>query len=338
MTKNTQAIEIIAELAQGFEGDPSYAHLLLKAAAKAGANAAKFQLVYADELATQDYKYYDLFKDLEMEDQVWKDLRDTSKNLGLELHVDVFGPKSLELAENLNLTSIKLHGTDTTNLGFLERVAQSSIPRVFLGAGGAHWSEIKCALDVLKSKNVVIMLGFQGYPTPTAANHISRIPVLAGLLNAHSFEARVGFSEHADPTSNLSHTLTCAALGAGVRIVEKHLTLGRNMEMEDFEAALNPDEFSEFCVTVRETATAIHGCTDKDDFGMSQSEKEYRHAIRRHVIACGPIKAGTAISPDMVELKRSSEAKPIYDITSTYDKVLTKSVVTGEALTVDKLK
>ena len=35
-------VEIVAELAQGFEGCPEQAKLLVKAAAKAGANAAKF--------------------------------------------------------------------------------------------------------------------------------------------------------------------------------------------------------------------------------------------------------------------------------------------------------
>jgi N,N'-diacetyllegionaminate synthase len=64
-------IEIIAELAQGFEGRPEQARLLMKAAASAGADAAKYQLVYADELATPDYKYYDLFRSLEMPDDVW---------------------------------------------------------------------------------------------------------------------------------------------------------------------------------------------------------------------------------------------------------------------------
>jgi hypothetical protein len=46
-------VQIIAELAQGFEGRPEQARLLLRAAAAAGADAAKYQLVYADELAIE---------------------------------------------------------------------------------------------------------------------------------------------------------------------------------------------------------------------------------------------------------------------------------------------
>ena len=51
-------IEVIAELAQGFEGRPDQARLLLQAAASAGADAAKFQLIYADELAAPDYRHW----------------------------------------------------------------------------------------------------------------------------------------------------------------------------------------------------------------------------------------------------------------------------------------
>ena len=64
-----QPITVIAEAAQGFEGDPFVARLLVKAAAAGHADMVKFQLVYADELATPEYAYYGLFKQLEMADQ-----------------------------------------------------------------------------------------------------------------------------------------------------------------------------------------------------------------------------------------------------------------------------
>ena len=67
---------IIAEIAQGFEGNFEQSKLLIKAAAKAGADAVKFQLVYANELATADYKYYSLFKELEMSISQWQSLKD----------------------------------------------------------------------------------------------------------------------------------------------------------------------------------------------------------------------------------------------------------------------
>ena len=200
-------IEIIAELAQGFEGKPDQAKLLLKAAAAAGASAAKFQLVNADELATPDYKYFDLFKSLEMPDEIWIELSDIALKLNINLNVDIFGPQSLKLAEKINVAAIKLHGTDITNTGLLEKVAESSIKKVLLGAGGAWLPEIKKALEILNSKQVVVLLGFQSYPTPNEDNQISRVRFLSNLLKNNYTFASIGFADHTQTDNFLSIAL-----------------------------------------------------------------------------------------------------------------------------------
>ena len=120
-------IEIIAELAQGFEGCPKQAKLLVKAAAKAGANAAKFQLVYADEIATDDYEYYGLFSSLEMSYDDWVGIKKTCDEFNVELILDVFGSKSLDLAEKLRVETVKLHATDINSIGFLKKLSNSSV-------------------------------------------------------------------------------------------------------------------------------------------------------------------------------------------------------------------
>ena len=83
-------VEIIAEMAQGFEGSYNQAKLLVKAAASAGANAVKFQLVYADELATSDYLHYNLFKSLEMSDEDWNSINKYSEKNKIQLYLDIF--------------------------------------------------------------------------------------------------------------------------------------------------------------------------------------------------------------------------------------------------------
>ena len=88
-------LEIVAELAQGFEGSPAKASLLLQSAANAGADAAKFQLIYDDELSTPDYKFYSLFQSLEMSDTDWENLKNQSSKIEVELQFDIFGELSL---------------------------------------------------------------------------------------------------------------------------------------------------------------------------------------------------------------------------------------------------
>jgi len=70
--KSNNKFEIIAEIAQGNEGDPKLAQLLTAGAMASGAYAVKYQFVSADELATPDYQYYDLLKSLELSTDSWK--------------------------------------------------------------------------------------------------------------------------------------------------------------------------------------------------------------------------------------------------------------------------
>lgn len=193
------SLQIIAEVAQGFEGKIDQSRLLIKAAAMAGADAVKFQLVFADELATPDYKYYDLFRSLEMSEETWFGLSNYAKDLGIELFLDIFGERSLRLSEKMNVSTIKLHGTDITNIGLLELVSKSTIRNILLGAGGAYLSEIRKALSMLSRKRVVVLLGYQGYPTPDNCNQIDRIRELKDVLTFANVS--IGFADHADPFS-----------------------------------------------------------------------------------------------------------------------------------------
>lgn len=320
------SVEIIAELAQGFEGRPEQARLLLKAAAAGRADAAKYQLVYADELAAPDYKHYALFKTLEMPDAAWEQLAAEARTLGVALHLDVFGARSLALAERIGAAAIKLHPTDLANAGMLAAVAASSIGRVVLGVGGARADEIEQALRTLAAKPVVLLLGFQAYPTPDDTNQIARLHVLAGRAPQFHRDVRIGFADHAAPDTPLRYALAAAAIGAGATVIEKHLTLGRNMALEDHESALNPDEFLEFSRTIRACATAIGTPTGADDFGMSDPEATYRSTIRRHVVAARPLAQGTVLSAADLVLKRTSAAEPLTDLHRAYDRTLTRDL------------
>ena len=166
-------IEIVAELAQGFEGCVQQTKLMVKAAAMAGADAVKFQLVFADELSTPDYEHYELFKTLEMSKDEWMEVKNMCSELSINLIFDVVGEIGLSLAQEMNIKTIKLHATDINNHGFLVKIANSDIERIMLGAGGAYSNEIDNALQILEHKEIVLFHGFQGYPTAIEENQIN---------------------------------------------------------------------------------------------------------------------------------------------------------------------
>ena len=162
-----------------------------------------------------------------------------ASGLGISLYTDIFGMRSLSPSEEIKIPCVKIHGTDIANEFLLKSVAAFSIPKVIIGAGGAYPNEIEVALNLLKNKQVVILLGFQAYPTSTEHNQIARIDILKSHINSKYSGVEIGFADHAEPTSLLRFAIATTAIGNGATVIEKHLTLGREMKMKDNESALN---------------------------------------------------------------------------------------------------
>ena len=98
-------------------------------------------------------------------------------------------------------------------------------------------------------------------------------------------------------------------------MIEKHLTLSKIVKFEDHEAALNPDELTEFVALMRACFSAVG-----TPGAMHASEDEYRRKTRKHVVALRDIEPGVAVEPHMVGLLRTSSADAIYDARAVYGK------------------
>ena len=108
--------------------------------------------------------------------------------------------------------------------------------------------------------------------------------------------------------------LAAASIGYGVSVIEKHLTIAKCLELEDHESALSPDEFAGF-------VEILHACHDAKSehlvqnasFDLPESEKAYRRAVARHVVAKSDLECGHLISASDVCLKRTSYGDSITD-------------------------
>jgi N,N'-diacetyllegionaminate synthase len=130
----------------------------------------------------------------------------------------------------------------------------------------------------------------------------------------------------------LRYALAALALGAGARVIEKHLTFGQVMKLEDHESALNPDQFLEFTQTLRACSEAMGSAGDAMDFGMSESEQGYRKMIRRHVVAGADLRGGQVISPANLVLKRTSSEQILTDLAPVYGKTLKRNLLKNAPL------
>jgi len=316
-------IKIIAEIAQGYEGNPKLADLLTTGAIASGADAVKFQLVFADELATPDYKYYELFKSLEMPTSVWQETSNRIHKAGQKLYFDVFGFDSLTTALDVTADGVKLSTTEFYNRALIEQ-ALSSFKKVFISIGGIPLDDIDLLLkDLLQEhfQKICLMYGFQAEPTPLEQNN---------LLKLRSFKERypgfeLGFMDHSDGGSEDAFYLSLLAMGMEISVIEKHLTLDRSLEIEDYISGLAPDQFKKFVKLIRKYEPALGSAS----LELSELENEYRTKAAKSVVALKDLEKGKTIEITDVALKRTGiigSEKPIRMLEKALNQVLKMDV------------
>lgn len=326
---NRTPITIVAEAAQGFEGSPRQALLLARAAATAGADLVKFQLVYADELALPGYKYYDLFRTLEMSDADWRAVRAEAHLRKVGLEFDVFGPRSLELALSLDARVVKIHATDFFN-DTLVRDTLRAAPEVHLSLGGIRVDEIDAFFDkhsALPIEKIVLMGGYQAEPTPIGVNNLARL----GQLRARFPKVRVGWMDHADGDADEANWLGVVAVPFGVSVLEKHITLARPLELEDGISALDPAAFRQYVQRVRIAEQAV----GNPSLELTADENAYRRRALKSVVATTALRAGQPVAGDSLVLKRAvleDGRYPLQQLERAVGRKLARDVAAGSAL------
>jgi len=305
---------ILAEAAQGYEGSVEKALLLTKAAHKAGAHGIKFQIIYADELCLPSYPHYGLFKSLEMPDRNWEQIVRYARDVGIEVYFDIFGHRSVNLAIHQGVKKIKIHSTSFFD-DDLFREAEAFASQILVSIGGIYPDELERILKKRieeTDKQIVILYGYQDEPTPTDKNNLARLVTLANY-----YQIPVGFMDHSEGNGLERYTLSSLALGMGIRFFEKHITIERSLELEDYVSALGPTEFALYVKNLH----SLHGAIGSSSLDLTDAERKYREKVLKAVVSSKLIKKGEIIVSDMLDLKRP-------DIASS-DRIFEKQDIIG---------
>lgn len=291
-------VEIIAEIAQGYEGNPKLAELLVKGAILANADSVKMQLVFADELCVPSYPYWDLFKSLEMSDDIWVNLVKMVHDAGKLIYFDIYGRQSLELALKYQADGVKISTTDFYNTPLIKSVFEK-FDRVILSTGGVPAEDVKSLIQSnVIPKHLTLMHGFQAEPTEIADNNLMRIKTMIDEFPGID----IGFMDHSLGSDDEAFHLPLITLGLGVSCIEKHISLDYKLEIEDFISALSVDRFFEFVKLIRKMEPAL----GSKELTLTNKEIEYKKRAGKLAVARHDIEVNKVISDTDIEMKRVS--------------------------------
>ncbi|MBN1670925.1 MAG: N-acetylneuraminate synthase [Kiritimatiellae bacterium] len=325
---------VIAEAGVNHNGSLDVAHALIEAAARAGADAVKFQAFHADSLVTRDAgkapyqllhtpaaeSHYEMLKKLELPDDAFGQLREHCRDCGVVFLCSVFDPASADLLTQLGAAAFKLGSGELTNLPLLEHVAGKGRPLI-LSTGMATLAEVQTALETVRAAGndeVILLHCVSNYPAAPAEVNLRAIRTLAD-----AFGLPTGYSDH-----TLGIEVAVAAVALGARILEKHFTLDAGQPGPDHAASMTPAQMAELIGAVRAVEAALGDGIKRPAAGETPTAA----AARRSVVAAADLAAGTCLTRAHVALRRPGTGLPPAQLPSLLGRRLRRAVCAGALL------
>ncbi len=290
---------LIAEMACAHQGDLKIACKMAEIAINAKADAVQTQIFKNELELTPLHEYWELNAKLELSFSEWERIIKIIKNSSSLFFSSVYDLEGVRFLIEQDVDAFKIHSADVSNPEMLRAVAMSKKP-VFLSTGASKIDEIKNAIDILKingTKDIVLMHGYQGFPTKILDSNLKFMKTLEKL-----FGLNIGFYDHVDGGSILSKIIPIMAIGYDAQVIEKHFITSREEKGIDYQSSLDAQNFMEFIDILRESEKAIG--TDKiRDFTIG--ELKYREYSKKCIVTIKDIQKGTKISRDLVEFLRN---------------------------------
>ena len=297
---------IIAEAGDNHNGDIKLAYDLIDVAVESGADCVKFQTFITEEVISKksdkaEYQkkntgneetQFEMVKKLELTFDQFRMLSDYCKKKGIIFMSTAFDLISVDFLQTLNMPYWKIPSGEITNLPYLIKIASTN-KNIIMSTGMAEIEEIEIAIDILKKHgagSITILHCNTEYPTPMEDVNLNAMNSL-GL----TFKTDVGYSDH-----TLGIEVPIAAVALGAKLIEKHFTLDRKMEVPDHQASLEPHELKEMVKAIRNIEIAL-GDGIKSP---TKSEIKNRDIARKSIVARCDIKKGEAFSETNLAVKR----------------------------------
>ncbi|SDZ17666.1 N-acetylneuraminate synthase [Proteiniborus ethanoligenes] len=313
---------IIAEVSANHLQSYDNAVKLIKEVKMTGADAVKLQTYTPDTITIDcDNKYFQitqgtiwdgttLHKLYQEAYTPWEwqpKLKKIAEEEGLIFFSSPFDITAVDFLEDMNVPAYKIASFEINDIPFIEYIASKGKP-IIMSTGIATLADIEEALSACKrmgNTQVSLLKCTSAYPSPMEDINLRVIPNLRD-----TFGTIVGLSDH-----TLGHTVPLGAVALGAKIVEKHITLSRSDGGPDAKFSMEPDEFKEMVIRIRELEKALGQVT----YELTEKQKKSREHSRS-LFVVKDIKKGEVFTEDNVRSIRPGfglETKYIKDIIGT---------------------
>lgn len=298
---------IIAECGVTCQYDLEVTRDLIDVVAESGAQAIKFIFWFPDEIMSDRsrvYTYetregeesrnmYEMLQDLRFSLDEWKEVKAYADDRDVVMLCTVNSPGGIKYAEELGLEAYKLSSWDYNHHPLWDEIAALGKP-MLIDTGPVKTVDVAKVMDLMvdHDNQQSVLLHCFHTDNPGEMNMRS-IPYLRDTFNT-----LVGYSskDYRDETD-----ITAVTLGSVV--LEKRLTLSRDMDGHHHVLSKEPREFDDYVTTMRDVRASL----GSRELAPSPADMEGRKKWFRRITADRDIPEGTVLTRDMLAGKRPAD-------------------------------
>jgi N,N'-diacetyllegionaminate synthase len=331
-------IELIAETAWHHDGDINFMEKLVHSILQdSRADILKLHLTLdLNEYISKRHPIYSFLNDRLFSEDQWSNIITSVVQQDKKLMLLYNDTRAIQFGAQFEPDFVEIHSVclnDTLLLNSLKDNI-SSDTNIILGVGGSSLNEIEFALEQLNHSKIVLMFGFQNYPTKYENLSFSKIKRVMNLFPEFDY----GYADHCgwDEKNNILVTLMGAALG--MEYVEKHVTTDYGGNRTDWNSAISIEMFNEIAVGLE----VLDSCRGNGMLKLNAAEVEYSiHGPNKKaaVLNCN-VKAGDILLPGMVQYQRSADATDLslIDLQRYYNQAFSCNLRRGRVLQTQDFK
>ena len=305
-------MKLIAETAWHHQGDFEFMQQLVNTInKKAKADILKLHLTLnLDEYIASDHPLYEDAKEWIFSKAQWQEIIELVISGDKELMLLFNDTKAVEFGMPFNPTHVEIHSACLNDINLLDSLKQhlSWETKVVLGVGGSSLYEIENTINILQHPNIVLMFGFQNFPTKYEDINFAKMRKIMKLFPEFQF----GYADHTawNEPNNIWITLFGAALG--MDYVEKHVTTAYGEERIDWSAAVSFDMFNE----IKKKMELLDACNGDGLLRMNKGEQEYSiyGPMKKAGILSTDLTMGRKLEKNMVDFKRTGQISDMSQI------------------------
>ena len=297
--------KLIAETAWHHDGDfPFMQKLVADILKESKLHILKMHVTLdVDEYIHYSHELFGWVKSRIFSKDQWKQLISTVQSQSTELMLLFNDIKSVEFGMKFNPEFVEIHNACLNDIYLLDALKNNIDNNTFVvfGIGGSTLYEIENALDRVGHQNVVLMFGFQNFPTRYEEINFKKIQKIMNLFPEFSY----GYADHTawNEPNNILITIMGAALG--VDYIEKHVTNVYGQERVDWNSSVSIEMFNE----IAEKLDILSKCRGDGLIKLNRGEEEYSlyGPMKKAAVLKIDVRKGDVFSIDQIHFKRTKE-------------------------------